>query len=111
MIDLRYVITSERSFHEIIVNFTDLGDSVCERPELVPAYLNELEKFGIISIEDESYLKDETLYTPLENHKTIVSLKTKPMITSKPGKYEVHKKNFKITSYGKSFIKSCVYSK
>lgn len=111
LIDLRYKLDSNKGFKEIIVNFTNLGDDVCEKPELISAYLNELEKFGIISIEDGSYLTDDSLYVPLENHKTILDQKNVLMFGAEPGKYEIHKKKFKVTSYGIAFIKSCVASK
>ncbi len=111
LIDLRYKLSSNKGFKEIIVNFTDLGDGVCEKPELVSAYLNELEKFGIISIEEDTYLTDQSLYDHLENHKTILNQKNVMLVGAEPGNYEIHKKKFKVTAYGKAFIKSCVVSK
>lgn len=111
LIDLRFRLESGEGYKDTLVNFTNIGDGVCEKPELVPAYLNELERFGIINIIDGAYLSDQSLYDPLENHSVILNMKKIKIFGIKPGKYEIHKKKFRITTYGLSFIRSCVLSK
>ena len=111
LVDLRYVLDSDRSFFEIKKNFSNLGDDVCEKPELIPAYMVELEKLGIISIEDGKKLTDSTLYDPLESHGEIARLKKMNTHGFGPGKFEILRKKLEITEYGVSFISACVSSK
>ena len=109
LIDLRYVLNEGKGYHEIVLNFTDIGYGILEKPELISAYLNDLDRFGLINIQSDVFLTDESSYQTLESHELIQNAKN--VIIAKPGKYEIHKKKFSITDYGISFIHSCVLSK
>ena len=107
LIDLRFTPKEREGFIEIFTNFTNIGYGLCQKPELISAYLIELEKFGLIKIDNGFYhLNKNELYAPLEEHPDFISLKN--AVGTTPGKFSTHKKKFDITEYGKAFIQSCV---
>jgi len=109
LIDLNYTYDANDAFDVELSNFTDIGYGVIEKPELISAYLRDLDRFGIIEIQTGVYLAEDIVYKKLENHPFIQDRKTK--IYKDPGKYEIEKKKFTITDYGKAFINSCVIDK
>lgn len=109
LIDLNYLIGEQGSYYEQIVDFTDIGSGVLEKPELISAYLYDISRFGIIDIQNDCFIDDDSLYNKLENNNIIQQAKCKQQ--SLPGKYEIRKKRFIITAYGKSFINACVIEK
>ena len=109
LIDLHYILDDGNGYLVDLYNFTDIGYGLIEKPELISAYLSNLSRFGIIEIETGVYLNEDSLYKNLEAHNYVQNQKLK--IKNKPGKYEIKKKKFIITDYGKAFLKSCVVDK
>ena len=108
-IDLIYRC-NDGGFYEVLVNFSDLGFGVCQKPELTSAYLDEFEKFGLISIESGKLLADDKLYDSLKKHSFILQVQSEYK-NQENGQFEFVKKIISFTSFGKSFISSCVLPK
>ena len=109
LIELRLLYPDKKSYNIVLSNFSDIGYGVVERPDLLEAYLNDLERFGLIVMRDGVYLRDESQYQRLENHEVVQNAKS--LYQNSARKMETRKKSFSITHYGQSFITSCVISK
>ena len=109
LINVRIKMKSGGGYTEILSNFTDIGFGVCEKPELVPTYLINLSRFGIISIPFGTYLVDNKFYEHLKSHIVIQDILKQDISTI--GSYDINKSKFHITDYGLAFISACVKEK
>lgn len=91
--------------------FSDIGYDVCEHPENICFYLENLERLKLIDIPQTIHLNDEKVYTPLKEHPAILAVmeKNKSTETLKIT-YEFDEKCFCLTQYGINFIQSCTYN-
>ncbi len=104
-IDLR-AKSPDGGYRTIIKHFTDIADDVCDYPPGVFSYLENLSRLGIISFSDIEHIVDSTQYDSLEKHEAITGLKERPL--PEGWVYETAKGLFTITSFGKSFIRTCI---
>ncbi|MFD2446371.1 DUF4393 domain-containing protein [Bacillus sp. CGMCC 1.16607] len=98
----------EIGFFEIKKHFTDLAYVAgCSNPELGSAYIENLNRLGLIFIDKETYLIDhEMYYDELINHSEIKSLF--PMITSMSRTIDFRKYSFTRTEFGENFVNACI---
>lgn len=89
-----------------INNFTNIGDAICENPSNISSYIDNLERLKLIEIPPLAHLTNEGIYSDLENHPLIKSVMNKKV--PEGYSYEIKKKKFELTSFGKDFIKICV---
>ena len=106
LVDLHYVLENGKGYREISVNFSNIGYGLLENPEMISAYLNDLNRFGLIDIPSGVYLTNDELYHDLENHQFIAEKKN--MIFFEKGKFEIKKKKMVITDYGLAFFVACI---
>ncbi len=106
LVDLRFVLENEKGYIEVVVNFSNIGYGLLENPEMISAYLKDLNRFGLIDIQSGVYLTNDELYHSLENHHFITEKKN--MIFFENGKFETKKKKMVITDYGLAFFVACI---
>ena len=97
---------SNHSYNTIVHNFTPILEGVCENASAVTSYLDNLSRLKIIEIPEGIYLSDNEVYKPLENHPKITKLMETKLEEGK--QWNIDKKQFKITAFGKEFIDICV---
>lgn len=95
------------SYYDVLQNYSLIGKKTCEKKELIPTYLIELQKFGLILINDRVHLGSDILYTKLEQEALEIGKEKKYFIMN--GEYRVNRKKFSVTAYGKLFLKACVF--
>jgi len=89
-------------------HFSHLGIKAgCDYPELTPSYLDNLSRFGLIEIKDDTYYTDKNIYEPLEKDAVIIEIVEK--INKEGDKTpEIIKGILDVTELGKQFIAACV---
>ncbi len=89
-----------------VQNFTLLAEGVCVHPERIYAYLDNLARLKLIEIPFGVKISDDEAYRAIEAHSEIQNL----IKSSLPEGYrwEIDRKTFEITHYGKNFIETCV---
>lgn len=87
-------------------NFTTIAENICDNPFEIFSYLDNLERLKLIEIMDGVYLKDETLYKPLEEHPEIKNLMNSKV--EEPLIHEIKRHKFELTAFAKNFIKVCL---
>ncbi len=96
---------------ELLVNFSHLS-KLCsiEFPSLVPVYLDNFCRLGLLSIPDGQSLSAEGAYDALESDPAILDLKAK--IESSPDmKIKISQGIVKTTEFGRQFVNACVREK
>ena len=89
-----------------INNFSNIGDDVCERPNKIMTYIDNLARLQLIEIVDDESVSDFD-YDPLINHETIDNYKTNNKVYD-GFDWEIKQYMFKITQLGFDFIDLCV---
>lgn len=88
--------------------FSDIGYGICEYPENICKYLENLERLKLIEIPFGIKLEDEEKYEKLINHPALTKVRSK--VEPKNGikiDYEYDRRLFRLTSFGMDFISCC----
>lgn len=93
-------------YYNIINHFTNIADEVCQYPDNIDKYLDNLVRLGIIVISDSLMIIGKNIYEPIENHNKIVEIKNR--IPPEGCSYKVVRSSFSVTAFGKDFITTCV---
>ena len=94
-------------FYNVLVhNFTDVGEDVCDCPSNIFSYLDNFERLKLIEISHIEHLSDDSYYMSLKTHPRISTMMSQPLVEGQS--YDVQKGMFKLTAYGKDFIKICL---
>lgn len=92
-------------YKTLLSNFSDIGDDICEYPENISSYLENLNRLQLIDIDSMGYLNNQDIYDKLEKHRVIDHFKAAPI---DEGTWSIKKKIAEITNFGKQFIEACV---
>lgn len=90
----------------LLSNYTNIAESVCDCPENISAYLDNLSRLEIISIDKISSLTDKSEYKRLEN--TDYAKIFVDYASSQNNEITYNEGIFHLTSFGVSFIKACI---
>lgn len=109
LIDVQLKLPNNGGFRVIVHNFTNIANGVCDNPNNIYSYLDNLCRLRIIDIPVNQRIKSDEPYKELEDCKGIKEL----LNSNLPDNYqfEVVKRQFELTSYGKNFIETCVIDK
>lgn len=107
LINLRIKINGQKGDGHIqVANFSDIGFGICDHPELIGSYIENLERLKLIEIPPLGTLLDKDVYLPLKNHiliQVVISKNDKAPIT-----HVFDEKFFQLTQFGKSFLDACI---
>ncbi|TQR21786.1 DUF4393 domain-containing protein [Psychrobacillus vulpis] len=99
-------VNESNGFLEIKKNFTNLSRIVgCSYPEMVSSYIENLNRLGLISIDTQTTIAENSYYDELINQPEIQLLT--PQILSMPRKVKYQKYTFSRTEFGEKFVNSC----
>ena len=97
---------SGNGYRVILHNYSNIGRGVCEYPEQINSYLENLDRLEIISITDEIIIIDDNKYNPIRNDPYFSRFLHFPV---EEGKSVVEKKkSFHTTNFGLNFLETCV---
>lgn len=109
LIDI-HVVDDRRNFKVYLRNFTTLAIGICENADNIYSYLDNLARLKIIEIPFGVRMADDDVYKPLEEYHEIKALLSGSDLYPLPegSKWEIQRKKFNVTDYGKKFMKVCV---
>jgi len=107
--------TAKGGGHDIINNFSLFGKPAnCENHSLVPSYLDNLGRLGLIKIPDNYWYTDDSIYDDLRNQPEItdfiksIELQSKLYPHMSTFSTKITKKQVQITELGRLFIAGCI---
>lgn len=109
IINVRMKIGDEQGLGIMQVKyFTDIAFCVCERPDNICVYLENLERLQIIEIPKDKTITSKEAYLPLKSHPLILAVldKNKSSDNLKIA-YEYDEMFFRLTQFGVNFITCC----
>lgn len=98
-------------YHTLSPNVSIIGaEAGCSYNDLVPNYLNNLCRLGLLEIDNISRLKEDKLYQPIEEAPDVKQLKD--LLNEKEGvNVKLKRKKVEITQLGKQFAGACIADK
>lgn len=106
LIDLQIELGEDNGHVSLIRNYSNLGDDVCDAPENICAYIENLDRLKLICILEDIHLIHSEHYEPLE---TAPFLQIHKSMNFEGGKgFSTKKKAFYVTAYGEAFINTCI---
>lgn len=91
----------------LLRNYSNIADVVCEHPERISQYLENLNRLKLIHIPDDMRITDDAFYEPLINSNTITKA-MKDYELKEGEKLLIQKKLFYVTDFGVGFQKCCI---
>lgn len=107
VVDLRIKLKGDEGYNNVVRNYTLVGKDVCEHPEQVPRYLDNLCRLKIIDIPDGIRLAQEEAYDPLIESVELDSIKAS-VVLPEGARFDIDKKTLHVTNFGLAFIQCCV---
>ena len=89
-----------------VTNFTNIGDDICEKPDKIMIYIDNLSRLQLIEIVDDESVSGFD-YLAIENHNFVNAYKDNHKLYE-DFEWEIKSYMFKITQLGLDFIKVCV---
>lgn len=94
---------------EILHNFTSIYEGICDNPNGIFSYLDNLVRLKIIEIPFGVQINNDSVYEQLKNHNEIRRIMSQPQ--PEGYKYDIQKKKLQLTAFGKEFIQICLSNK
>lgn len=107
LINLHRTVPNGDGEATIYRNFSLVGEQAnCIFVELVPSYLDNLQRLGIINIPEGRHLTPDDKYSLLENHAILRSLCAE--LTNQNATPILQKRYFFLTTFGTQFYNACI---
>jgi len=106
LISVRHILSNRSEYVELVRHFTCISEQICENPNGIYAYLDNLERLGLITVMEDVSIKAVELYKPLEEHPLIQKYLKAPVKENEA--IRIVRQKFMVTMFGKSFIDICL---
>lgn len=108
LIDLKIVLGDYSKGEQIIKqNYTNIGDTICESPENIGVYIDDLIRLKIIDVPSDRHLIDKSKYDCLKNSEFIQKLRNDDILLADQ-RYDFNEKVLSVTEFGLGFIRCCI---
>lgn len=109
LIDVRMKIGKQAGLGiKQVSNFSDIGYGICQFPNKICSYIENLERLKLIEIPNDRYIMDNDKYQQLIDHPVIQAIMNKNQSTEDIIiQYEFDKKYFNLTNFGIQFLQCC----
>lgn len=98
--------TNDGGFITEVHNFTLIAEGVCDYPNKVFTYIDNLVRLKLIDIPHGVKLNNDDIYFQIESNAEIQKLINSPI--PKGFRWEIVRKKFEVTQYGDCFWETCV---
>lgn len=106
LMDVQVSLGPEKGHVAILRNFSNIARGVCECPEHINSYLENLDRLEIISILNNIHVTDDKSYDAIRedpHFKCYLSAQVEEGMT-----VNENRKSFHVTNFGLSFLNTCV---
>lgn len=106
LIDLQIKLDGNRGHVCLLRNYTNIGDDICESPQNISAYMENLDRLKLICILEDIHLTDNVCYASMESSPFYIAHKKLELAPEQS--FVTKKKSFYVTAFGEAFIKTCI---
>jgi len=106
LLSVRHILNANGEYVELVRHFTCISEQMCENPNGIYSYLDNLQRLGIITIMENLAIKSDELYKPLEEHALIKGYLKTPVKENE--RIIIVRQKFMVTMFGKDFIRICM---
>lgn len=105
-IDVHVKLGADKGYQVVYSNYSTIANDICDCPQNICAYLENLDRLKLIELDKNTFLTDESVYDKLKNTPEIQKILGKPLAEGQS--YDFQKGCFRLTSFGLSFVKMCI---
>jgi len=111
VVDLQSSSKDKTGYIVILAGYSHVGHLAgCDHPDLTPTYLNNLDRLGLVEIQEGHYITAPGTYEPLEGSTELDDIRARILQT--PGREPLFdRKVVTVTPLGLQFIRACVLDK
>ena len=106
VLDVHIKHPNNKGYKVIYCNYSDIAENICDCPQNICAYLENLDRLKLIELEKGTFLKNDKVYDSLKNSLRIQQI-TSHVLTN-GDTYNFERGCFRLTSFGLSFVKMCI---
>lgn len=106
VLDVRIKHPGKTGFQVVYSNYSNIAEGICECPQNISAYLENLDRLKLIELDKMQYLTDTKLYEALEQSETIQNIINRSLGEGDTSEFQHG--CFRLTSFGLSFVKTCI---
>lgn len=106
IIDVKAKLRDKDEFYTIYMNYSNIADKICEYPQKICTYLNNLERLKLIELDKSIFITNESFYDRLKQNPFIKEMTSKPLPDNSD--YDYQKGVLRLTSFGLDFIETCI---
>lgn len=106
IIDVKINLGNEKGYIVQLYNYTTIAEGVCDCPQNINSYLENLERLKIIEIDKSQWIVDEDEYNKLKNSTIVTQLISAKLPEGQ--EYDFKRGYFHLTSFGYNFVEMCI---
>ncbi len=106
VMDLELELGKDKGKLPLLRNFSNIGREICDYPEQICSYLENLDRMKIIELFDDIHVMQDDRYEPIR--KDPYYIKIRSINAEEPFKVLQKKHCFHLTNFGYSLIKVCI---
>lgn len=106
VLDVRIKDKNGVGFNVIYSNYSDIAEKICDYPQNICAYLENLDRLKLIELDKDAFLTNNEVYDNLKQSPRIQKITSRVLAGDKV--YDFKYGCFRLTSFGLSFVKMCI---
>lgn len=106
VLDVRIKNKNGGGFNVIYSNYSDIAEKICDYPQNICAYLENLDRLKLIELDKDTFLTNNEVYDNLKQSPRIQKITSRVLAGDKV--YDFKCGCFRLTSFGLSFVKMCI---
>lgn len=109
IIDVQIEHPNNNGHQQLLSNYSNIAEGVCEYPENICAYLENLDRLKLIKLDSGTHLTNKAPYETLKQSQIIKNITSRPLTDGDT--YAFNEGIFSLTSFGLNFVNTCVHEK
>lgn len=105
-LDVRIKHKNGSGFQVIYSNYSDIAEKICDCPQNICAYLENLDRLKLIELDKDTFLTNDEVYDNLKRSPRIQKIMSRTL--TEDDVYDFNRGCFRLTSFGLSFVKMCI---
>lgn len=109
ILDVRIKHPNNNGHQQLLSNYSNIAEGVCDYPENICAYLENLDRLKLIKLDSDTHLINKAQYETLKQSQIIKNITSRPLTDGDT--YAFNEGIFSLTSFGLNFVNTCVHEK
>lgn len=106
VLEVHLRLPGNKGYNVLYSNYSNVADGVCDCPENICAYLENLDRLKLIELNMGIFITDKEEYERLKSTPIMRKITSEELEEGRS--YEYQNGSFRLSSFGLSFVKMCI---